>query len=118
MKLDEKGQTSFFIVFVVVAIFLLFLFAFGIPFLQNFNTEIYEAADPLIQSAKANAQNISNEEIKQAMLDNLEAQENSIPDQVNVLSVFFQYGWLVVIVAVLFIVFMASRRQIEAGGIS
>ena len=64
------------------------------------------------------AQLIKGTEIREAILANYDAQRNSIPDQIDVLSVFYQYGWIIVILSVLFIVFMASRRQIERGGIS
>jgi len=115
---DERGSFSYFMVFVLLAVMLVFLFAIGIPLLMAVNSEFYAAGEPLLDRATASANEVENAEVQAAMLSNIEAQRQSIPDQMEVLGVFFQYGWLIIIVVIVMILFMASRKTIESGGIA
>ena len=115
---DQTGSFSYFMVFVLLAVMLVFLFAIGIPLLMAVNSEFYAAGEPLLDRATASANEVENAEVQAAMLSNIEAQRNSIPDQMEVLGVFFQYGWLIIIVVIVLILFMASRRTIESGGLA
>lgn len=116
--MNVKGSFSYFLVFVVLATMLVFLFAIGIPLLTLINTELYEAGEPMLDTAYSNAQLVQDADVKNAMLSNIDAQRNSIPDQIDVLSVFFQYGWLIIVVIIVLILFIASRRSIESGGLA
>jgi len=115
---DERGSFSYFMVFVLLAVMLVFLFAIGIPLLMAVNSEFYAAGEPLLDRATVSANEVENAEVQAAMLSNIEAQRQSIPDQMEVLGVFFQYGWLIIIVVIVMILFMASRKTIESGGIA
>jgi len=115
---DERGSFSYFMIFVLLAVMLVFLFAIGIPLLTQINTEFYNAGEPMLDEAYDNAMQVEDADVRAAMLSNIDGQRNSIPDQIEVLSVFFQYGWLIIIVVIVLILFMASRRSIESGGLA
>ena len=115
---EERGSFSYFMVFITLAIMLVFLFAVGIPMLTQINTEFYAAGEPMLDRAYDNALEVQDADVKAAMLSNIDGQRQSLPDQIEVLSVFFQYGWLIIIVVIVLILFMASRRSIESGGLA
>ena len=114
--INQKGSFSYFMVFIVLAVMLVFLFSIGIPLLTQINTEFYAAGEPMLDTAYANALEVNDATVQAAMLSNIDGQRNSLPDQIEVLSVFFQYGWLIIIVVIVLVLFMASRRSIESGG--
>jgi len=115
---DERGSFSYFMVFVLLAVMLVFLFAFGIPMLTQINSEFYKAGEPMLDTAYANALEVKDADVQAAMLSNIDGQRNSIPDQIEVLSIFFQYGWLIIIIVIVMVLFMSSRRSIESGGLA
>ena len=115
---DERGSFSYFMVFIMLAVILVFLFAIGIPMLTQINSEFYKAGEPMLDTAYENAMLIEDADVQAAMLSNIEGQRQSIPDQIEVLSIFFQYGWLIIILVIVMVLFMSSRRSIESGGLA
>jgi len=115
---DERGSFSYFMVFIMLAVILVFLFAIGIPMLTQINSEFYKAGEPMLDTAYDNAMLIEDADVQAAMLSNIEGQRQSIPDQIEVLSIFFQYGWLIIILVIVMVLFMSSRRSIESGGLA
>ena len=115
---DERGSFSYFMVFIMLAVILVFLFAIGIPMLTQINSEFYKAGEPMLDTAYENAMLVEDADVQAAMLSNIDGQRQSIPDQVEVLSIFFQYGWLIIILVIVMVLFMSSRRSIESGGLA
>ena len=115
---DERGSFSYFMVFIMLAVILVFLFAIGIPMLTQINSEFYKAGEPMLDTAYENALLVEDADVQAAMLSNIDGQRQSIPDQVEVLSIFFQYGWLIIILVIVMVLFMSSRRSIESGGLA
>ena len=113
--LNQRGVFSYWLVFIVLAIILLALFAFTIPLLQTIDAEFYKAAGPLMDKQQLVIDGISDANVKASMQANLDSQRQSIPNQIEVLSVFFQYGWLIIILVVVAVIFLLSRRNVEAG---
>ena len=113
-KLNEHGSVSFFIVFVTLSIVLLVLFALVIPLLTAINIEFFAAAEKILLDANATAAGFENEQIKAQLQESLGAQADSITTQVDILGTFFQYGWIIIIFAVLLVIFLATRETVEA----
>lgn len=113
-KLNEKGSISYFMVFVVLAVILLVLFAVAIPFLQAFNIALYEAGEDILIDANKTVQQLENEEIKAALEGALGQQVTSIETQVDILGTFFKYGWIIIILVIVLVIFLASRQAVEA----
>jgi len=112
---DERGSISYFVVFVILVITLTFLFGVGIPFLQTFTLDIYGVTDDLIDDARESALQINDANAQAAVLASLNAQETALQDQQEIYGVFIQYSIVLVIVIVAFVLFMASRRDVEQG---
>lgn len=113
--MNQKGSFSYFYVFIVLTIPLIIFFALGIPFIQTMLTALYEAGEPLIDEQATMAAGISDANIRAAMEDNITSQRNSIPDQIDILSIFYQYSWIIIIVIISVTLFIFARRQTEVG---
>lgn len=112
---DQRGSFSYWFIFIILAIILMALFAVTIPLLQTIDSEFYKAAGPLIDKQEANLANVTDANIRAAMQDNITSQRNSIPHQIEVLSIFFQYGWIIILVIIVVVLFLLARRNVEAG---
>lgn len=114
---DERGSFAYFIAFVFLAITLVFLFGVGIPLLTAINTEFYAAGEDIIGMSANTTSQIEDANARAVFENAQNAMLNSTEDQVEILSMFFQYGWLIIIVIIVLILFMASRQQVESGGV-
>ena len=110
---NEKGSISYWFVFVILVIMLTFLFGISIPFLQLFTVEVQGASSNLIEQARVSALDIQDTNSRQAVLDSLSAQEAGMSEQQEIYGAFIQYSSILIIVIIVFILFMASRRDVE-----
>lgn len=115
IRRDERGSISYWFVFVILVIMLTFLFGVSIPFLQTYTVDIQGVTSDLIQKAEVNAQNIQDVNARQAVLDSLSAQEAGLAEQQIIYGSFIQYSVIFIIVIIAFVLFMASRRDVEQG---
>jgi len=111
--LGEKGSISYFIVFVFLAFILLVLFVFITPVLIKFNTELYAAGEDILLDANSTASSLSNAQVRGQLQDSLTAASGSIPTQIDVLSNFFQYAWILIIVIIVLALYMFTRETVE-----
>lgn len=114
---DERGSFAYFIAFVFLALTLVFLFGVGIPLLVNINTEFYAAGEDIINMSANTTSQIQDANARAVFENAQNSMMTSIEDQTDILSTFFQFGWLIIIVVIVLILFMASRQQIETGGV-
>ena len=110
---DQRGSISYWFVFVILVIMLTFLFGVSIPFLQTFTVDIQGVTSDLIDKAEVSALGISDTNSRQAVLDSLQAQESGLAEQQLIYGAFIQYSSIIIIVIIAFILFMASRRDVE-----
>jgi hypothetical protein len=110
---DERGSISYWFVFIILVIMLTFLFGVSIPFLQLFTVDVQGVSSDLIAHARINAADIQDVNARQAVLDSLTAQEAGMSEQQEIYGAFIQYSSILIIVIIAFILFMASRRDVE-----
>ena len=110
---DQRGSISYWFVFVILVIMLTFLFGISIPFLQLFTVDVQGVTSDLIVNARDSAANIQDANARAAVLSSLAAQEAGMSEQQEIYGAFIQYSSIIIIVIIAFILFMASRRDVE-----
>jgi hypothetical protein len=113
-NINEKGSISFYIIFVFLAFITLTLFVFLTPIMMDFNTRIYTAGEIALIDANETASQIQNADVRASFQSSLTSSQNSIPNQVAILSFFFQYAWIIVILVILLSLFIYTRQSVEA----
>lgn len=106
-KYLKPASIGMFLVFIIFSTLLVFLFGLGIPILMKVNTEFYSAGEDVLNS-------INTTNLPPEMQEAITNAHSSISTQTEILSFFFQYGWIVVLIVILFILFMRSRTLVEA----
>ena len=120
VRKKRKGVVAFFFIFVFLAILLSVLFAFAIPILIDFNTHLFTAGEIALDDATVWSERINDATVKAQIQATLASSKASLPDQIDTLGFFYQYSWIVIIIAILFVVFMQTRVTVETsmgGGI-
>lgn len=112
---NERGSISYWFIFVLLVIMLSFLFGVSIPFLQTYTVSIHGATDDLIDKAYNAAENINDVNARIAIQSSLTAQTSALSEQQEIYSTFIQYSTIIIIIIIAFILFMASRRDVEQG---
>lgn len=113
--MNQRGSVSFFVVFVFLAFILLVLFALFIPLMIDFNTEIYAGAEMILDDANASAAEIQDADIRAQLQGSIGASQDSIITQTDVLSTFFQYGYIIIILVIVLVIYMIARQTVEVG---
>lgn len=95
-----------FIVFVLFAVLLVFLFGFGIPVLIDITNGFYEGGQDILE-------NINTSELPENAADAIDSAENAAPTVMNILSFFYKYSWFIIIVVLVLIIYIRSRILVE-----
>jgi len=112
--MNQKGNMSLYIMFLVSAMIAITVFVLMIPFTQNMNTKMYEAAEDLLVDANETANDLNNTAVKTALQNSFQAQVDSVTTSNDILSLFFQYSWALVIFIAMIPVFLAARQLVES----
>lgn len=115
---NEEAVLSYFIVFIFSAVMLVFLFSFAIPFLVDFSTDIYLAGDSILADAESKIDSITNATIKAQIQGNIDNMQAATAENIEYLSVFYKYSWILIIVIVTFTIFIIARQTVETKGYS
>ena len=113
LRRDQKGVVSYFLVFVLMASILLFLFAVAIPIMLNMNTAFYNLGEDILDGTQYHIDTIEDEEVKGSINDTIADAKAAVVENQTILSSLFQYGWLFVLLIVSFVVFISARRSVE-----
>lgn len=106
------GSLSFFFIFIYLSVILLTLFAVAIPMMININTEFFEAGQDIIDMANDDFV-IGDSEVAQAVADSMSDASDSTANQIVILSGFFQYSWVIIIVVVTLVIYIIARSTVE-----
>ncbi len=112
-KLGGRGSVSLFMAFVSLSIFLLFLFALLLPFTQLINISFMAQGQSLIADAEQSFSTIEDAGIKAQLQDVVQASQESFATSFDVVGFFFSFGWIILILVVVLVLFMWSRQLVE-----
>lgn len=111
--MNSRGNISFVLVFALLSVAIIFMFAFLSPTLQVFTTKIYGVGEPLLEDANTTALTFNDATIKNTVQSSLQASKDTTATQIEVLNFFYQYAWLFVIGLVSLILLLFSRFLVE-----
>jgi len=110
---DKNANLSFFVIFVIISVITIFLFAFASPLLTDYMTHTYNAGQDLLQDAEDQISQIQNEEIKENLQTSLEDAQESTAGQIDLLSNFYKYAWALIIIVTVLVIFVVARSWVE-----
>jgi hypothetical protein len=115
LKKNKKASISYFMVFIYLMFILLTLFALFIPIGIDLNVAFFGAGDDILADSENRLNEIDDSDVKTGIQNNLDAAQESTGNQIDILSSFFQYGWILIVVIVTFVIFVIARSNIEVG---
>lgn len=116
--MNENGNISFAFILIIIGVVVTFMFIVIAPAMQSYLTKVYAAGEPLIEDANSNAQTFGDSNVKNLMTGTLQDQKDSVSLQIEVLGLFYKFGWLFVLVISAILLLLFSRFLVErnAGG--
>lgn len=109
----NRGSVSIFTVFIILAITIVLLSALVMPLVINFNTKIYQAAEPTLLNARATASTFQDANVSNAVLGSITSAQDSISTNIEIHSLFFTHSWFILIVMIALALWIYSRQQVE-----
>jgi len=107
MKRNKRAVVGMFIVFVLFAIVLAFLFGLAIPALIEINSNFYQSGQDILQT-------INKSELPQSASDAITEAENATPTIISILSFFYKYSWFIILLVLVLIIYIRSRTLVES----
>lgn len=107
----KRGVVGLFLVFVFMACLLVFLFGVATPVLMNWNVEMYSAGERILEHA--NIDEIQNETVRAAIQGSFDSALGATDENIEIMSYFYQYSWLIILIVLMLVVFLRSRSLVE-----
>lgn len=112
---ENRGQVSFFLVWLfIITVFLVF-FLFFVPWCIQFNTALFRNAEFAFDHAQADINAISDAGVKASLNTSVGNSKAIITESTDNLNDYFQYSWILIPIIVTVIFFVQTRRSVEAG---
>lgn len=117
MKLfaNRRGQVTFYISFMIAAIFIILVAAFFAPMGVRFNTEMYLAGEKILNNTQESINDIADDTIREQINASIEVAKAAQVTNISVNASLFQYSWILVLAALAIIIFLQTRRMVEFG---
>lgn len=113
---NKKGQVTIYLVFIVITIIIILITAFLAPMGVLFNTEMYKAGEMIMLQANESISEIQNATVRAQIQDVVQGGLNNVENNIEVNNSLFQYSWILVVVLVMLVLFLFTRRLVEVGG--
>jgi predicted PurR-regulated permease PerM len=106
----KKATLSFAIIYLFLFMIMVFIFIVGTPFLVQINTSFSEATSDIFRTGEMYANRITDEEMKNSMLDIIQKNLDSTETYSPVVTWWLRYAWMFILIIVTFIVVVFARR--------
>lgn len=113
LRENNHGALAFFVAFLLISVVLIFFFVVATPFLMAINAGFYEASENILETGEAILPGIQNVTIRGELQDAFNAAKSTTTENVNILSFFYQYSWIFILVITVMAVFILARRTVE-----
>jgi hypothetical protein len=114
-KRNKKGVLTFYLVFMILAMVIVFITAVMAPFGVLINTEFYEIGEDIMLDANETASKINNSDVRNAIQGSFSESLGGIENNIEVNNSIFQYSFIIVLIVGALFLFLYSRRLVEAG---
>lgn len=113
---NKKGSIMIYIVVIIMILIIILITAVIAPMGAVFSTRMYENSEEIMKLGNSSLNNIDNAEVKANIQDMYDGALASTEDNINITTALFKYSWLFIIVLVVLVGFIYTRRLTEYGG--
>ena len=114
--MKKKAQMTFYLVWVITGIFIVLGAALIIPFGALFTVEAYSAGEMIWNLTEPDINNIQDANVRAAVGDAVSEAKSSTSENVVMVTDIFQYSWVILLVILVMIAFLFTRKNVEYGG--
>jgi len=111
----RRGQLTWGILFLVLSVILLTIFALAIPIAIDVTTQTYTIGDELIQDAQAATAQISDANVATEINTSLTTATDTTTSNIDFMASLYKYSPYIILVAAVLAVVLLARMRVEAG---
>lgn len=112
----KRGQVTLYLAFIIAGIVIITIGAFVGPLGTMFNTKMYLAGQDILNKTLPDIELIQDETIRTQINDSINSAIAASVVNIEVSTSLFQYSWILLLVSLALIVFLATRQLVEFGG--
>ena len=112
---QKKGQVTFYLVFIILAIVVIFITAVLAPFGSLINTEFYAIGEDMMLEGNHTASTIQDPDVRASLMESYDTALAGVDNNVQVNNGIFKYGFIIILVILALFLLLYSRRLVEAG---
>lgn len=113
----KRAQTSYFIVYLVLAVMLVLAAAIFVPLGKSTADTTYNVGETVLETAKTRSAEINNASIRSAISLSIDEAVAEKENNIDMIQNFFQYFWIVVLIMTAFMIFVYTRKYAAQGGL-
>lgn len=111
--MNDKGIMTYMLGLIIILVFLIMLWAFFLPAIQQINVKSFAGQQKIIEDTNTAIHALPNSTQKTALLNTYNTELNSAPTNYDILSFFIQYWWIFVVIIISFGTYLLTRRNVE-----
>lgn len=113
--MNKRGNLTLYVFFIVLSIVVVTVAAVLAPMGVLFTSEMFAAGEDIFLDANETISQISDDEVRTAMLGSVDSAYENADTNVEVLSSFYRWGWVFVLVLAALAAVIFTRQSVEYG---
>jgi len=115
-KMNEKGIMSYMVGLVFILVFLLMLWAFILPMIQQVQVETFVGQQSILADTNEAIQLLPAGVAKTALQNTFNTEIDSTTTNYDIIAFFIQYWWIFLVLIVSMGTYLLTRRNVEFQG--
>lgn len=113
MLKNKKANVTLLVVFFMLSTIVLIVASILAPLGLRFSAEFYRAGELILNNSVDTINSINSTAARTSIKNSLDEARLATQDNIDILGSLYQYGWVLVIIIVGFVMFLASRFLVE-----
>lgn len=115
--MNKRAQTSYFIAYLIIAVSLVMIASIFVPLGRQATEDSYIAGYNMMNLAKTRSLDIDNVTLRNSIENSINEAIAEKSNNIDIIQNFFQYGWIVVLIMTVLMIFIFARKNALSGGI-
>lgn len=111
--MNDRGQLSFSLVFLLSFIILVVIFAVMIPLGTTFITGMYQGGEDILTQANDTAQLIQDDSVRENVTSLITSATTATTENVSILTSAYKYGWVLILFIIAVMIALRARLIVE-----
>lgn len=114
--MKKKGQATFFVSWIILAIVITIIAALIIPFGTLFTVEAYKGGEMVWNLTEPRISAIQDTQVRNSITTAVQEAKDATQTSIDMETDIYQYSWVIMLIVLALVAFLYTRRSVEVGG--